>query len=219
MKPAGTQALRHATALPAWIRLLVPAASGDARSVRRGAASDGSRSLSEKRRHPSTSSDAAAKLFGRDGGGGRGGSQAAQQSDLELASAAWSEKAFERRLALAKDAEEVSRLIIAAPTRFTPARAAVAAHRIANLTSGSFNIDRNRPPTPPGPDSVVVRALGLLVLRLGRQQDLEIARPDSVVVRALGVLVSRLGRPQDLEIAGKDVARLLVAAVQLEQRG
>lgn len=176
MKPAGTQALRHATALPAWIRLLVPAASGDARSVRRGAASDGSRSLSEKRRHPSTSSDAAAKLFGRDGGGGRGGSQAAQQSDLELASAAWSEKAFERRLALAKDAEEVwtplsrspdpsrgchaashlaprcqvSRLIIAAPTRFTPARAAVAAHRIANLTSGSFNIDRNRPPTPPG---------------------------------------------------------------------
>ena len=110
MKPAGSQALRHGAGLPSWIRLFLPA-SGDARSaalaVRRSAASDGSRSLAVKRRNPATSTDAATALVGRDGGVGRGGSQAAQQSDLALASEAWSEKAFDRRLGIAKDAEEV----------------------------------------------------------------------------------------------------------------
>jgi hypothetical protein len=36
---------------------------------------------------------------------------------------------------------------------------------------------------------------------------------------ALGVLVARLGRQLEAEVAGGDVARLLVAAAQLAQRG
>ena len=162
-----------------------------------------------KRRNPSTSADTTAALIGRDGGVFRGGSQAAQQSDLTLASEAWSEKAFDRRLGIAKDAEEVktpsrnpepfrgcrigshlapccqvSRLIIAASSRFNLARAAVAAHRIASLSHVPFNLDRSRAPERPGAPPLFLDAASsarILDIQATRQRlSIQVSRREAI---------------------------------------
>jgi LmbE family N-acetylglucosaminyl deacetylase len=105
--------------------------------------------MAKKRRMPSTSAAAVQQLKAAEASGMSWSTGPIAMAEVDRADS-WPDQVLERRLLLSNSAEEVSRIIIAATSRFDAARAALAAHRIAVLTHATFDLDRKILPGVPG---------------------------------------------------------------------